>query len=86
LFFGKLIAQTRIQIVGNIRGRFRQRVSQLNDQPLRIIEGCQIVAGNGAQFFIAQARFSAHGRIDVYSERTTDARSSAYFSQLNIAQ
>jgi hypothetical protein len=36
--------------------------------------------------FIAEARFSAHGRIDIYSERTTDPRRGADFSKLNVTQ
>ena len=76
----------RIQLIRNIRRRVGQRVSQFNDQSFRIIEGRQIVAGNGAQLLIAQACFSAHGRIDVYSEGTPNTRCSANFSQLNVAQ
>jgi len=38
LFFGKLLSQTRIQIVGDIRGRICHRVSQLNDKAFRVIE------------------------------------------------
>ena len=86
LLLGKLLPQTRVQLIRNIRRRVGQRVSQFNDQSFRIVEGRQIVAGNGAQFLIAQACLSAHGRIDIYSERTTDTRSSANFSQLNVAQ
>ena len=48
LFFGKLIAQTPIQIVGNIRRRVRHGVSQFNDKSFSIIEVCHVVAGNGA--------------------------------------
>jgi hypothetical protein len=39
LFFRKLIAQTRIQIVGNIRWRISQGVGQVNDEPLDLING-----------------------------------------------
>jgi hypothetical protein len=38
------------------------------------------------QLFIAQAGFSAHGRIDVHSERTANAYCGADSPQLNIAQ
>jgi hypothetical protein len=86
LFLGKLVAQTRVQLIRNIRRRVGQRVSQFNDQSFRIIEGRQIVAGNGAQFLIAQTCLSAHGRIDVYSEGTTNTCRSANFSQLNVTQ
>jgi hypothetical protein len=86
LFFGKLIPQPRIQIIGHVRRRVRHCVSQFNHQSFSIIERRYVVAGNGAQFLIAQTCFSAHGRIDVYSERTTNTRSSADFSQLNVAQ
>ena len=41
---------------------------------------------HSAQFVIVQACFSAHGRIDIYSERTTDPRRGADFSQLNVTQ
>jgi hypothetical protein len=85
LFFRKLLSQTRIQIVRDIRGRISYRVSQLNDKAFRVIEWRAFVAEHGVQFFIAQAGFSAHGRIDIHSERTTDARRGADFSQLNVA-
>jgi len=35
---------------------------------------------------MAQACFSAHGRIDIYSERTTNSVRGANFSQLNVTQ
>ena len=86
LLFRKLIAQTRIQLVGNIRWRVNQGVSQLNYQSLSIIKRCHVVAASSAQLFIAQTGFSAHGRIDVYSEWTTDARRGADSSKLNVTQ
>jgi hypothetical protein len=86
LFFGKLVTQTRIQLVGNVRGRVRKGVSQFNDQSFSIIERRQVFPENCAQFLITQACFSAHGRINVYSKRTADARSGADSSQLNVAQ
>jgi hypothetical protein len=43
-----------------------------------------LVAEHSEQFGIAQARFSAHGRIDVYSEGTTDTRRGADFSQFGL--
>ena len=48
LLLGKLLPQTRVQLIRNIRRRVGQRVSQFNDQSFRIIEGRQIVVGNGA--------------------------------------
>jgi hypothetical protein len=84
LFFGKLLSQTRIQIVRDIRWRVCHRVSQLNGQAFCVIEQRSLVAEHSEQFGIAQARFSAHGRIDVYSEGTTDTRRGADFSQLNV--
>src|SRR4029453_16124876 len=86
LFFRKLIAQTRIQIVRNIRRRSGECASQVDDKSLGITEWRQIVSRKGTQFLIVQACFSAYGRIDVYSKRTADARSSADSSQLNVAQ
>jgi len=86
LFFGKLVSQVRIQIVGNIRRRVCHAVSEFNHQSFRVIERCPVVAENGAEFVIAQASLSAHGRIDVYSEWATDARRGPNFSQLNVAQ
>ena len=86
LFFGKLIAQTRIQIVRDIRRRISHRVSQLNDKTFRVIEWRSLVAEHSAQFVIAQACFSAHGRIDIYSEWAADPRRGADFSQLNVTQ
>jgi hypothetical protein len=86
LFFRKLIAQTRIQLVGNIRWRISQRVSQFNDEPLDVIKLRPVVAETSAQFVIAQTGFSAHGRIDVYSEWTTDARRGADSSKLNVTK
>ena len=53
---------------------------------MSVIERRPVVAKSGAQLFIAEAGFSAHGRIDVYSEWTTDARRGAHFSQLNVTQ
>jgi hypothetical protein len=82
----KLIAQTRIQIVRDIRGRISHRVSQPDDKAFRAIEWRPLVAGHSAQFKIAQALLSAHGRINIYSKRTTDPRRSADFSQLNVTQ
>lgn len=38
LFFGKLLSQTRIQIIRNIRGRISHRVSQLDDKAFRVIK------------------------------------------------
>ena len=86
LFFGKLFSQTRIQIVRDIRGRISHRVSQLNDQAFHIVEWRSVVAEHSEQFFIAKACFSAHGRIDIYSERTPDPRRGPDFSQLNVTQ
>jgi len=64
----------------------RKSVSQVNDEPFRVIEKRQIIPKNGAQFLISSPCFSAHGRIDVYSKRTTDACCSPGFSELNVAQ
>ena len=86
LFFGKLVAQTLIQIIGDIRRRVCHGVSQFYDQSLDVIERRHVVVDNGAQFFIAQACFSVHGRVDVYLEWATDARRGPNFSQLNVAQ
>src|SRR5262249_5894798 len=86
LFFGELVSQTRIQIVRDVRGRVSHRVSQLKDQSFCVIEWGPVVAGHGEQFFVAKPCFSAHGRIDVYSERTSDPCRGADFSQLNVAQ
>ena len=86
LFFGELLLQTRIQIIRDIRRRISHRVSQLNDQALRVIEGGSVVAEHSEQFVIAQARFSADGRINIYSEGTTDPRRGSDFSQLNVTQ
>jgi hypothetical protein len=85
-FLEKLLSQTRIHIVRNIRGRTRHRVSQLNDKAFRVIEWRPVVADHSAQFLIAQACFSVHGRIDIYSERTADPRRGTDFSELNVAQ
>ena len=86
LFFGKLFSQTRIQIVRDIRGRISHRVSQLDDNAFRFIERRPIVTEHSAQFVIVQTCFSAHGRIDIYSERTTDPCRGADFSKLNVTQ
>ena len=86
LFFGELFSQMRIQIVRNIRGRISHAVSQFNDQAFGIIEWGPVVAEHSEQFVIVQACFSAHGRINIYSERTSDARSGSDFSQLNVTQ
>jgi hypothetical protein len=86
LFFVKLFSQTRIQIVRDIRRRISHRVSQLNDKAFCISEWPAIIARHSEQFFIAQACFSAHGRIDIYSERTTNARRGADFSNLDVTQ
>src|SRR5262245_48755997 len=86
LFLGELFSQPRIQIVRYIRGRISHRVSQLNDQSFRIIEWRPLVAEHSEQFAIAQACFSAHGRINIYSETTTDPRRGSDFSQLNVTQ
>jgi len=58
----------------------------VHHQSFCVIKRRHVVVANGAQLFIAQASFSAHGRIDVYSEGTADARRGAYFCQLNITQ
>ena len=50
------------------------------------LNGVLVVAEHSEQFGIAHAHFSAHGRIDVYSERTTDTRRGADLSQLNVTQ
>ena len=86
LFFRKLLSQTHIQIVRDIRGRISHRVSQLDDKAFRVIEWGSVVAEHSAQFVIAQACFSAHGRIDIYSERTTNPGRGADFSKLDITQ
>ena len=86
LFLGKLLSQTRVQIVRNIRGCIGHRVSQLNDKTFRVIERRPIIGGDSAQFVIAQACFPAHGRINVYSERTSDPSRGADSSQLNVTQ
>ena len=70
LFFGKVIAQPRIQIVGDIRGRIGHRVSERNDKALRLIEEGPVVAEYRPHFFVTQSCFSAHGRINIYSEGT----------------
>jgi hypothetical protein len=86
LFLGKLLSQTRIQIVRDICGCISHRVSQLNDKTFRVIERRPVVAEDIAQFFIAQACFSAYGRIDIYLERTTNAHRGSDFSKLNVTQ
>jgi len=86
LLIGKLFSQTRIQIIRDVCGRISHRVSQLNDKTFRIIEWCPIIADHSAQFVIAQACFSAHGRIDIYSEGTTNPRRGSDLSQLNVTQ
>jgi hypothetical protein len=86
LLLRKVGAQTRIQIVREIRGSISHGVSQLNDQPFHVIKCRSVVSEHGAQLVIAQACFSAHGRIDVYSERTTNACRGADSSQLNVTQ
>jgi len=84
LFLGKLVAQPRVQIIGNVRWRLCHGISQFNDQSLRVIKGRPVVAKSGEQLFIAEAGFSAHARIDIYSEGTTNPRCGSDFSQLNI--
>ena len=86
LFFGKLFSQTSIQIVGDIRRRICHRVSQLDGKAFGVIERRSVFAEHSAQFVIAQACFSAHGRIDIYSERATDTRRNSDFSKLNVTQ
>jgi hypothetical protein len=79
LFLGELFLQTRIQIVRDIRGRISHRVSQLDDKAFRVIEWGPIIAEHSEQFVIAQACFSAHGRINIYSKRTSDPRRASDF-------
>ena len=86
LFSGELFSQTRVQIVRDIRGRISHPVSQLNHQAFRVTKWGPIVAEYSEQFVIAQACFSAHGRINIYSERTSDPRRGSAFSQLNGTQ
>jgi hypothetical protein len=86
LFFGKLIAQPCVQIVRDIRWRVAHRVRQLNDKAFRIVKRRPVVAKHSVQLIIVQAGFSAHGRIDIYSEKTTNPGSSADFSKLNVTQ
>ena len=59
LFLGKLVAQPRVQIIGNVRWRLCHGISQFNDQSLRVIKGRPVVAKSGEQLFIAEAGFSA---------------------------
>ena len=84
LFLGELFSQPRIQIIRYIRGGISHRVSQLNDKAFRVIEWGPGMAEHSEQFVIAQSCFSAHGRINIYSERTTDPRRGSDFSQLNV--
>lgn len=86
LFLEELFLQTRIQIVRDIRGRISHRVSQLDDKAFRVIEWGPIIAEHSEQFVIAQACFSAHGRINIYSKRTSDPRRASDLSQLNVTQ
>jgi hypothetical protein len=86
LFFGELIAQSRIQFVRDIRWRIGHRVRQLNDKAFRIIKRRPVVAQQSVQLVIVQACFSAHGRIDIYSEMATNPGRGADFSQLNVTQ
>lgn len=46
LLFGKMLAQPRIQIIGNIDRRARHRVRQFNYQPLNIGEDAEVVTGH----------------------------------------
>ena len=50
------------------------------------LKGAKMVIADGAQFLIAKTSFSAHGRIDVYSEGATDARRGSDSSELEVAQ
>ena len=86
LFLGKLLTQPRIQIVRNIRWRIGHPVRQLNDKTFRIVKRRPVVAKHSVQLVIVQPCFSAHGRIDIYSERTTNPGCSADFSKLNVTQ
>jgi hypothetical protein len=61
-------------------------IRQLNHQFLIIREHRQIILHDGEQLLVAQNRFSANGRIDVNSKRTTHARSRAHFRDLNKPQ
>jgi hypothetical protein len=86
LFFRKLVAQTRVQLIGDIRWRVRKGISQLNHQSFSIIERRKVAPENSVKFLIAQTCFSANGRIDVYSKRASNASRSANSSQLDMAQ
>jgi hypothetical protein len=69
-----------------MRRRIGHRISQFDDQSFRVVKRSPVIAENGAQLFVASACFSAHGRIDVYSEGITDPRRGADFSQLHMTQ
>jgi hypothetical protein len=84
LFFRKLLSQTRVQIVRPIRWRICHRISKLDDEAFRVIEWRSVVARHSDQFVRAEAGFSADGRIEIYSEGTTNPRCGSDFSQLNI--
>ena len=84
--FLRFVSLPRVQIVRDIRGRIGYRVRQLNNKTFRIIKRRPVVAEHSAQFVIVQACFSAHGRIHIYSERTTNPGRRADFSKLNVAQ
>ena len=81
-----MFPQTRIQIVRDVCGRTNHRVSQLDDKPFRVVERCAVIAGHSAQLLVTQDRFSADGRIDINSEKTTDPRGGTDFSQLDVTQ
>ena len=86
LFLRELFAQTGIEIFGDIGRSHGHCISQLDDQTLQIGENGEVPVRKSAQFFVAQARFSAHGRINVYSERAADARGGADFGQLDVTE
>ena len=52
----------------------------------KLLSQTRVLAENSTQLFIAQVCFSAHGRIDIYSERTIDALRGADLSKLNVTQ
>ena len=86
LFFGKLRAQSSVQIVRNVRRHAEHLVGKFNHQALGIVEYGKIDSLHGGEFLVIEACISAHGRIDIDSKRAADARSGSHLGKLAVAQ
>jgi len=81
LFFGKMLTQLGIELIGHIRRRIGHRVRHAEQSGLRWREAFKAPAVDGGDLVVGTPVHSAAGRIGVDSERASDAHRRPQYHQ-----